>query len=98
LLIRKLIEFTQEVDVHINAEDISVIYADDADLPIWLGQMNCIAQFLKGTPKEVIKQLNQAQVETISEFLKTEGARFLEMFTCADESQTSNEGDNNAQR
>jgi hypothetical protein len=82
--IQKWVKFEDEIDIELNAEDVSVIFADPkTDIREWLYQMNSIATFLKGTPEEVLNQLNEKQKEVIGKFLIENGEKIMSIVSPA---------------
>jgi len=73
--ITKWIDYSQEVEIEIGAEDISVIFSDDPDIKEWLYQINSIASFLTGTPTNVLEQLTPKQAQIIGQYFKDQGER-----------------------
>lgn len=85
--VSKWVESSQEVQIEIGADDISValseafarVHRDCDDHPNRhdvLSAFSSIARFLKAFQDEHIAQLNDAQRKTIREFLLSQGARF----------------------
>lgn len=83
----KTVEFSKEIEIEIDTDDISVIYSDNPDVPEWLGQMNSIASFIKGTPMELVEQLSQKQVDILSQFLIDQGNKLKDMFASINKSK-----------
>ena len=74
--ITKFIDFSQEIEIDITAEDISAVYGETQDLKAWMYEFNSVVQFFRGTPGVLIEGLNTAQKEVIGRFLAGQSERF----------------------
>ena len=79
--ITKHLEISQEFDIHLCSEDISIIFRDDTEDPVYrmraaMLNLNDIAIFLKGLPDEIINAMTPGQKELISNFLQTQAERY----------------------
>lgn len=79
--ITKHLEISKEFDIHLSSEDISIIFRDDTEDPVYrmraaMLNLNDIATFLKGLPDEIINAMTPEQKAVISNFLKEQAERF----------------------
>ena len=73
----KWVEWAQEVEIEIGSEDVHAVFTEpSATLREVLYQMNSIAVFLKGLPKERIEEFTDGQREVCSNFLMEQAERF----------------------
>jgi len=91
--INKWINIEQEVELDINAEDLSTIlleedsgrFAEVNGFNVALNLLGRVASVLRGIPDTLIKKMNESQLETISEFLTKQTKRYsdeLELRKC----------------
>ena len=77
MIIKKWVEFADEIDIFLSADDISVIlHESDDDTNIVMIQINSIAGFLKGIPDDTINDIGESARNTISNFLSEQAQRF----------------------
>ncbi|KKL45017.1 hypothetical protein LCGC14_2359870 [marine sediment metagenome] len=77
--IDKFIDFSQEVEIELSSDDISLILREDPEsLNAILSNLNSVATFLKGVPSERIGELSDWQREVIAAFLTSQANRYKE--------------------
>jgi hypothetical protein len=77
--IKKWIDYSQEVEIDLSSEDISLILGEceGADgVKNTFYEINSIATFLKGIPDSIITEMSDGQKEAISAFFEEQGKRF----------------------
>ena len=76
--IQKWVDYSQEVEIELSAEDIQLIFDSDSDsLPSIFRCLNSVAAFLKGISDGKIEEMDPGQRKVITEFLTTQAARFV---------------------
>jgi len=80
--ITKHLKISQEFDIHLSSEDITMILSDDSGESLVhrmrsvMLNLNDTAAFLKGVPDEIIKEMTPNQKTVISNFLKEQAERY----------------------
>jgi|GEM_PF-1256139 len=76
--IHKWIEHSEEIEIEIDAEDISMIFKEGSEenINIALNNLNSIFTFLIGLPNEVIEKIHKRTIELIARHLKEQAERF----------------------
>lgn len=76
--IKKWIEYSDEVDVYVSAEDIACAFegfeGDTAQVALW--GINNLSSFLKGIPDKLIKDMSDDQRKLVKEFLTNQANRY----------------------
>jgi hypothetical protein len=74
--ITKWVDCSQQMEIDIGPQDISVIFTDNPDdVKEWVRQVNDIATFMIGTPTKTLEKLTKKQVEMIGRFFREQGER-----------------------
>lgn len=74
--IEKWVEFGQEIEIDINAEDISLILGESGTPKDVMWEINKIANYMKGIPEKLINELPDTTREVIKTFFKEQAKRF----------------------
>ena len=77
--ITKLINVETEVEVHVTAEDIAhaIMESETDRLHAVMCGINNVGAYLKAIPDDVILEMNQAQKQTVANFLHDQARRFM---------------------
>ena len=75
--ISKWVQFDQDVEIDLSAEDIQTIFDnDESSLAYVLYGLNNVACFLKGVSDQKIGEMSEAQRKEVVNFLSTQAERY----------------------
>ena len=75
--ISKWIDFSREVEIEIDSEDISVVFKDgDGDYKLLAHNINRMAVFLKAVPEETVAEMPESMKAVVAEFFREQAERF----------------------
>lgn len=77
LIVRKYVEFADEIDIEVSAEDITIALCGETDKPFAVSMgMNNLACFMRAIPDSIIAEMKEPHRKTIREFLLNQAERF----------------------